>query len=131
MTNLTKTKFRSSENNANIMENLAIIPDVKATEKGFYAPVLTTSEMNTFVPTYASVLIFNSDTNLFMTFSNNQWVNLVEKSVNEPVFPVCDFDPVNPLEGTSYYNQSTKLLRIFAGNKWGSIPIVFDSNMDS
>lgn len=108
----------------NIMENLAIIPDATIVDKGCYLPILTTEEMLAFSPTLESVIIFNKDTKLFMTFVNDSWVSLASSQNNPFIIPSSDFEPVNPSNREIYYNTTVNQLKIYVDGKWGVIPIV-------
>ena len=107
----------------NILENLAIVPDSLAIEKGFYAPNLTQEEMLAFIPSSDGVIIFNTDTQIFMTFTGAKWVALV-RDIGAAIIPSSDSAPVNPVEGQMYLDTTTRQLRIFFMDQWSAIPRV-------
>jgi len=108
----------------NVLENLAIIPDPSIVDKGFYLPNLTKEEMLAFVPSSDGVVIFNKDTQTFMTFKANQWMALTDSNVGSVIIPSSDSIPVNPVEGQMYLDTTARQLRIFFMDQWSAIPRV-------
>jgi hypothetical protein len=108
----------------NTLENLAIIPDPSIVDKGFYPPNLTQEEMLSFVPSSDGVIIFNKDTQTFMTFKANQWITLTDSNVGSVIIPSSDSIPVNPVEGQIYLDTTFEQLRVFFMGQWSAIPRV-------
>ena len=108
----------------NIMENLAIVPDPTIVDKGFYLPNLTEDEMLAFVPSSDGVIIFNKDTQAFMTFKTGQWILLINSNISSVIIPSSDSIPVNPVEGQMYLDTTFEQLRLFFMGKWSIIPRV-------
>lgn len=108
----------------NTLENLAIIPDPTIVDKGCYLPILNTEEMWAFSPTLESVIIFNTDTKLFMTFVNDNWVSLASSQNRPLIIPSVTSEPANPSERELCYNTTVEQLKIYVNGKWGVIPIV-------
>lgn len=108
----------------NVLENLAIIPDPSIVDKGFYLPNLTQEEMLDFAPSSEGVVIFNKDTQTFMTFKANQWMALTDSNVGLFIIPSSDSIPVNPVEGQIYLDTTFEQLRVFFMGQWGAIPRV-------
>lgn len=108
----------------NILENLAIIPDPSMVDKGFYLPNLTQEEMLAFTPSSEGVVIFNKDTQTFMTFKANQWMALTDSNVGSIIIPSSDSIPVNPVEGQMYLDTTFEQIRIFFMGQWNVIPRV-------
>lgn len=108
----------------NVLENLAIIPDPSIVDKGFYLPNLTQEEMLDFAPSSEGVVIFNKDTQAFMTFKANQWMTLTDSNVGSIIIPSSDSIPVNPVEGQIYLDTTFEQPRIFFMGQWSIIPIV-------
>jgi len=112
----------------NVMENLAIVPDPTIADKGFYVANLTTSEMLAFKPSSNGVIIFNIDTNLFMTCTDEVWVNLAQSSPPFPTFPPLTVPPVNAVLGQGYLDITSTKIRVWMGNGWGTIPYLIQPN---
>jgi len=108
----------------NILENLAIIPDASIVDKGFYLPNLTQEEMLAFTPSSDGVIIFNKNTQAFMTFKTGQWVSLINSNVSSVIIPSSDSIPVNPAEGQMYLDITFNQLRVFFEGQWSAIPRV-------
>lgn len=108
----------------NVLENLAIIPDPSIVDKGFYLPNLTQEEMLDFAPSSEGVVIFNKDTQAFMTFKANQWMTLTDSNVGSIIIPSSDSIPVNPVEGQIYLDTTFEQPRIFFMGQWSIIPRV-------
>lgn len=108
----------------NVLENLAIIPDPSIVDKGFYLPNLTQEEMLAFVPSSDGVVIFNKDTQTFMTFKANQWIAFTDSNVGSVIIPSSDSIPVNPAEGQMYLDITFNQLRIFFKGQWSALPRV-------
>ena len=107
----------------NVMENLAIIPDPTILDKGFYVPSLTKDEILAFTPSNDGIIVFDKDNQIFMTFLNGTWTQLISPS--SVTIPSNTIDPINPVMGEIYYNTVSDRLRIFT-TRWATIPRVFD-----
>ena len=107
----------------NTLENLAIIPDEAIVDKGFYVPNLTTEQMSAFQPSSSGVIIFNTDSKKFMTFSENKWLALIPATGGNHI-PTGTDDPINPEMGFMYYHTETDRLRFFT-YRWCSVGIAW------
>jgi hypothetical protein len=80
--------------------------------------------MLAFTPSLEGVIIFNKDTQTFMTFKAKQWMALVASNVSSVIIPSNDSMPVNPVEGQMYLDTTVDQLRIFFMGQWWIIPMM-------
>lgn len=122
----SKTDIGKVSTQSNILDNLTIVPNPNVREKGFYAPSFTTDQMLAFTPSSNAVIIFNRETQTFMTFSDCQWIPLVNSNdVDSVIIPISATAPVNPSEGLIYCDSTLDQLRIFFLGRWSTIGRVF------
>jgi hypothetical protein len=116
------TALNNISTQSNILDNLTIVPNAALAEQGFYPPSFTNEQMLAFTPSSNAVIIFNTDTQTFMTYQDGEWVAFIDTITNIVTIPSSDVDPVSPVEGQIYCNATTNQLKLFLRGQWSIIP---------